>query len=544
MKKMITVLSLFIAGFLQAQTAARPKLVVGVVVDQMRWDFLYRFYDRYGAGGFKRMLGEGFSCENTFIPFVPTYTAPGHACIYTGSVPSLNGIVGNNWYDKYTRQVVYCTDDSTVSGVGTSSQAGEMSPRNMWSTTITDELRMSTNFRSKTIGIALKDRGSILPAGHTANAAYWFDDGSGGWISSTYYMQKLPSWMEKFNARKLPEGYMAKNWNTLHPIDSYIQSTPDARPYEGVFPGGTTSFIHKTDTIRGTARSSVFRVTPYGNTYTIDAAKAAIEGENLGGRGVPDFLAVSFSSPDYIGHTFGPNSIEIEDTYLRLDRDMADFLTYLDGKVGKGQYLLFLTADHAVAHVPGFGAENRIPGGAANANAMQKTLNDALQKEFGNGTYIQTIINHQVFLNNDYISQSKKLNRDAIKRVIMQTLLTMPGVDKAVDLENMAGANLPSQVHMMLNNGYNQKLSGDIQFVYRPQWFENFGRGTTHGSWNPYDSHIPLLWFGWGVKQGKTNREVYMTDIAPTVAALLQIQMPNANIGKVIEEVTNLNPNP
>jgi predicted AlkP superfamily pyrophosphatase or phosphodiesterase len=520
-----------------AQTPPRPKLVVGIVVDQMRWDFLYRFHDRYGSGGFKRLLGEGFSCENTFIPFTPTYTAPGHACVYTGSVPSLNGIVGNNWYDKAAKQVVYCTDDSTVTGVGSTSDAGFMSPRNMWSSTVADELRMGTNFRSKTIGIALKDRGSILPAGHTANAAYWFDDATGGWISSTYYMKSLPQWMVQFNARKLPETYMAKNWKTLYPIESYVQSTADVRSYEGAFPGGSPAFDHGTDALRGSSASSVFRVTPYGNTFTVDVAKAAIEGESLGARNVTDFLAVSFSSPDYIGHTFGPNSIEIEDTYLRLDKDLADFLVYLDTKIGKGQYLVFLTADHAVAHAPGFAQENKLPAGLSNTTQLQKNLNDALQREFGNGNYIETIMNHQVFLNNEQIAQSKKLTREAVKRSLIQALLAQPGVDKAVDLENLQGSNLPQPIHMMLSNGYNQKLSGDVQFLFRPQWFEGLARGTTHGSWNPYDSHIPLLWFGWGVKHGKTNREVHMTDIAPTVASMLQIQMPNASIGKVIEEV-------
>ncbi len=535
MKKSIVVFLLLIGMSGLTQTPVRPKLVVGIVVDQMRWDYLYRFSDRYGAGGFKRLLGEGFSCENAFIPYTPTYTAPGHTCVYTGSVPSLHGIVGNNWYDKSTKQVVYCTDDATVKSVGSNSDAGEMSPRNMWATTITDELRLSNNFKSKTIGIALKDRGAILPAGHAATAAYWFDDATGGWISSTYYMKELPQWVVQLNAKKLPDAYMARSWKTLYPLDTYTQSTADAKAYEGALPGGGVSFEHRTDTIRNN-KYGAFRVTPYGNSFTADAARAAIEGESLGTRGVTDFLAVSFSSTDYIGHTFGPNAIETEDTYLRLDKDLADFFTYLDTRIGKGQYLLFLTADHGVAHDVGFEEENNIPAGTSNTITMQKSLNDALQKEFGNGNYITTIINYQVFLNNEFI-QSKKLDRESIKRSVMQNLLREPGVDKAVDLENLAGSALPQPVQMMLENGYNQKLSGDIQFIYRPQWFEGFVRGTTHGAWNPYDAHIPLLWYGWGIKTGKTNREVYMTDIAPTVAALLQIQMPNASIGKVIEEV-------
>ena len=535
MKKLAAILFLFTVTSAYTQTVTKPKLVVGIVVDQMRWDYLYRFYDRYSAGGFKRLLNEGFSCENTFMPFTPTYTAAGHACAYTGSVPAMNGIVGNHWYDKEAKQIVYCTDDSTVSGVGSTSTAGQMSPRNMWANSIADELRLSTNFRSKTIGVALKDRGSILPAGHSANGAYWFDNASAGWITSTYYMESLPQWLVQLNAKKLPDAYLAKNWNTLYPINTYIQSTADDKPYEGGVPGEDGSFPHKTDAITNNKYES-FKVTPHGNTYTLDAAKAAIEGETLGTRGVTDLLAISFSSPDYIGHTFGPNSIEVEDCYLRLDKDLEDFFTYLDTKIGKGQYLVFLTADHAVAHVPAFAKENKLPAGVINTTEMEKALNDALQKDFGSGNYFVEIINYQVHLNNELI-KSKKIDRGALKKTVIQTLMTQPGVMAAVDLENLTSANLPQQVNMTLANGYNQKLSGEIQFIYKPGWFEGGTRGTTHGSWNPYDSHIPLLWFGWNVKKGKTNREVFMTDIAPTVAAMLQIQMPNASVGKVITEV-------
>lgn len=532
MKKLVFGFLLFVVNAACAQTPAKPKLVVGIMVDQMRWDFLYRFSDRYGTGGFKRMLNDGFSCENAFIPYTPTYTAAGHACVYTGSTPALHGIAGNNWYDREKKRVVYCTEDSTVKAVGSNSEWGAMSPRNMWATSVADELRLSNNFRSKVIGIALKDRGSILPAGHSANAAYWFDNTSGGWITSTYYMQNLPQWMQQFNAKKLPEVYLAKNWNTLYPINTYTQSTADEKSYEGALPGEDNSFPHKTDAIANGKYES-FRYTPHANTYTLDAARAAIEGEDLGTRGVTDLLAISFSTPDYIGHTFGPNSIEIEDTYLRLDKDFADFFAYLDSKLGAGQYLVFLTADHAVAHVPGFLQENKIPAGAANTSALRTTLNEALQKEFGTGNFVSSVINYQVYLNHEALQQNK-LDREAVKKSVIRTLLAQPGIMRAVDLEKLPDASLPQQLYMMLANGYNQKLSGDVQFLYKPGWFEGGVRGTTHGSWNPYDSHIPLVWYGWNVKKGKTNQEVYMTDIAPTLAAMLKIQMPNASIGKVI----------
>lgn len=518
-----------------AQPAASPKLVVGVVVDQMRWDFLYRYSDRYTADGFKRLLREGFSCENTYIPYLPTYTAPGHTCVYTGSVPSLHGILGNSWYSRAKRRNIYCTEDDSVRTVGSSSNAGQMSPRNMLATTVTDELRIATNFRSKTIGIALKDRGAILPAGHTANAAYWFDNASGGWISSTFYMNSLPAWVSRFNDRKLPDQYLKQNWKTLYTINTYAQSTADDKWYESNLPGGDHTFDHETSEL-GKNKYEAFRYIPAANTYTIEMAKAAIEGEALGKRGVTDFLTVSFSSTDYAGHAFGPNSVEVEDMYLRLDRDLGAFLKYLDGAVGKGNYLLFLTADHGVANVPGFMRENKIPAGEAADASVRRSVNEAIRKQHGIGNMVTSVMNYQVFLN-DSLLQANKLDKQAVKQTVIAALLQHPGIDKAVDLETVESSSLPEDIKKVVINGYNQRLSGDVQFVFKPQWFDGWNSGTSHGTWNPYDAHIPLVFFGWNIKPGKLFREVYMTDIAPTVSSLLRIQRPNATVGEAIPEV-------
>lgn len=516
-----------------AQTIpAKPKLVVGVVVDQMRWDYLYRYQNRYTANGFRRMLREGTTCENTFIPYTPTYTAPGHASVYTGSVPALHGIVGNNWYNRELGRGVYCTEDTIAQTVGSTGNAGKMSPRNMWSSTITDEVRLANNFRGKTIGIALKDRGAILPAGHTANAAYWYENGN--FITSNYYMQQLPEWVQRFNARKLVDQYMAQPWKTLYPIETYVQSTADDKPYEGRVAGSTT-FLHRVDTLKG-GRYEAFRTTPYGNTYTMEMAKAAIEGEQLGADAITDFLTVSFSSPDYIGHTFGPNSIEAEDGFLRLDQDLAALLQYLDNKVGKGQYLLFLTADHGAAHVPGFAEEHHLPAGVRSAAAQRAAWDKALEQAFGVKGLVLTMANDQVFLNYAVLQQNK-LDRQQVKQVLTQAILQDPAIARVIDLDNIAGAALPKKVELMVANGYNQRLSGDVQYLFKPNWFDGGKTGTTHGLWNPYDSHIPLLFFGWKIKPGKVHREIYMTDIAPTLAALLQVQMPNASVGEVIMEV-------
>jgi hypothetical protein len=312
----------------------------------MRWDYLYRYYNRYlENGGFRRLLGNGFSCQNTLVPYAPTVTACGHASIYTGAVPAINGITGNEWWDYDEQQLLYCTGDETVTTVGSETDAGKMSPHNLLVTTIGDELQLATNFRSKVTGIALKDRAAVLPAGHSATGAYWYDEANGNWITSSYYCKQLPQWVQQLNDKKLPDQYFARDWNTLYPADTYLQSAPDEELYEHrPFGRDVKGFPYNLRQFAG-KNYSLLPVTPYGNTLTFDMAKAAVDGEQLGADSITDLLALSLSTPDYIGHTFGPNSVEAEDMFLRLDRELGSFLDFLDEKVGKGEYLVFLTAD-------------------------------------------------------------------------------------------------------------------------------------------------------------------------------------------------------
>lgn len=515
---------------------SRPKLVVGMVVDQMRWDYLYRYYDRYTNDGFKRLLGEGFSCENTFIPYMPTYTACGHTCVYTGSVPAIHGITGNNWWDKLLNRDVYCTEDTIAKSVGTTSSAGEMSPRNMHVSTIGDELRLATNFRSKVIGIAIKDRGAILPAGHSANAAYWYDGQTGNFVTSNYYMDKLPAWVNIFNQQGLPAKYLSRPWNTLYPINTYIQSTADEKPYEGRYKGqNNSSFPHE---LAGQLGNSfgILSSSPYGNTFTLEFAKEAVVANEMGKDDITDFLAVSLSSTDYIGHQHGPNSIEIEDTYLRLDKDLGEFFKYLDKKVGKGQWLFFITADHGVGHVPGFLEENKFPNGLYKGGDLMKALNGKVQKEFGVEKALIANYNYQFTLDNAKLRKSGKA--EDIKAFIIEECLKYPGVANAFDLQKLGATALPEPQKTMVTNGYNPTRCGDIMVMLQPGWLEGGPTGTTHGLWNPYDAHIPLVWMGWNIRPGKMNRTTAMTDIAPTIAAMLRIQMPSGNVGHVIEEIT------
>ncbi len=521
-----------------AQPVQRPKLVVGIVIDQMRWDYLYRYYERYSdTGGFKRLMNHGFSCENTFTPYAPTVTACGHSCIYTGSVPAINGITGNFWWDYDKGKSVYCTEDSLVNTVGSNTTAGAESPRNLLTTTIGDELRLATNFQSKVVGVALKDRASILPAGHSANSAYWFDPKAGVWITSDYYMKSTPEWVKKFASKQMIDTYYNSGWNTLYPLNTYTQSTPDENAYE-VKPFGTSGkgFPYNLKNNAGN-NYNTFLATPYGNTLTAEFAKQAIINEQLGADAITDLLAISFSSPDYIGHSFGPNSIEEEDDYLRLDKDLGDFLNFLDTKIGKDQYIVFLTADHGVAHVPAFARDHKIPAGSMDFPAMATKMEAGLKEKFSQDNLILDIANYQVYLNIPLITSSA-LKINDIKAWIINYLSKQTGIDRVIDMDDFNRVPLNSKVKEMLANGYYPARSGQIQMILKPQWIEGFGNGgTTHGVWNPYDSRIPLLWYGWGIKPGKTNRESYMTDIAPTLAALLHIQMPSGTIGKVIPEI-------
>ncbi|MFA6945711.1 MAG: alkaline phosphatase PafA [Pedobacter sp.] len=524
---------------IKSTTIPRPKLVVGIMVDQMRWDYLYRFYERYGNGGFKRMLNEGFTCENAYINYVPSVTGIGHSTVYTGSVPAIHGITGNDWTIQATGKTMYCAEDSTVSTVGSSTaSAGKMSPKNLLVTSMTDELRLATNFRSKVIAIASKDRGAILPGGHTANAAYWYDGNSGNWITSTYYMNELPAWVSKFNDQKYPEKYLKQDWNTLYPIDTYVQSSKDDVPYEGKFPGMTTSTLPIKTSGMLSRGLGLLTSTPYGSSLTLDLAKAAVDNEGLGADAITDFLAISVSSPDYVGHQFGPNSIEVEDTYLRLDRDIAALFSHLDAKVGKGNYTVFLTADHAVQHNAGYLNDNKINAGVFNSSAVLKQLNTLLESEFKVKNIALNFSNYALSLNNTAI-KSNNLNEDAIKRSSIEFLKKQEGVAFVVDIPNAQNATIPEKYKEKIINGYHPERSGVVQIVLEPAWYSGSSprsTGATHGSMNPADTHIPMVFMGWGIKQGKTNNSYNMTDIAPTITGLLRVQEPNGNIGKPVNE--------
>lgn len=516
----------------------RPKLVVGLVVDQMRWDYLYRFYNKYGNDGFKRLLNTGYSLNNVHIPYVPTVTALGHTCIYTGSVPAIHGIAGNDWTDKETGKNVYCTTDESVKPVGTNNaKVGSHSPKNLWSTTITDELRMATNFQGKVIGVSLKDRASILPAGHTPNGAFWFDDSTGDFITSSWYMNDLPQWVKTFNAQKMPEKLVANGWNTLLPIDQYTESSPDNSSWEGLLGSAKTPvFPYSNLAADYKDKKDNIRYTPFGNTLTLKLAEAAVDGEKLGGDDVVDMLAVNLASTDYAGHKFGPNSIEVEDVYLRLDQDLAQFFNYLDSKVGKGQYTVFLSADHGGAHSVGFLQEHKITTGFF-GDGMEKNINDKLKEKFGVDKLINAIDNYQIYFDRKLLKENK-LDLDAVRDFTIQEIENDPNDLYAVSVTKVQESTIPEPIKQRIINGINRQRSGDIQLISHDSMLPPYSKtGTTHSVWNSYDAHIPLIFMGWGIQHGESNKAYFMTDIAPTVSSLLKIQFPSGNVGNPITEV-------
>ena len=520
-------------------TTQKPKLVVGIMVDQMRWDYVNKFKPFFkSSAGFQRFINEGATVDNTLIPYLPTVTASGHACVYTGSVPALHGIAGNEWYDNVKQKKIYCVEDANVQTIGSSNNAaGQMSPVNVWTTTLGDEIKLANNFKSKVFGISLKDRGAIIPAGHSANGAFWYDSKSGNFISSTYYGKSLPTWVTNYNNLHRPDSLYNLDWNLSLPASVYEANCDvDENKYESTpfgkeakhFPYALKSFIAKD-------YSKIF-TTPYGNSLVEELAKQAIVNEAMGSDDITDLLAVSFSSPDYIGHSFGPDSWETMDGYIKLDELLADFFNYLDKQVGKDNYTVFLTADHAVANIPAFNSKHQIPAGLSNEAAVKNEISSMLTGKGLNANLISNISEDNIHFNHP-LMDSLHISQDVLIDLISSYLEKKPEVLQVVDARHAASAPLPASLRERVVNGYSAQRSGDLVIINKSGYVDGFATGTSHGTLYNYDAHIPLLFFGKGIKKTAVHRETYMTDIAPTITTLLGIQMPSGSIGKPILEV-------
>jgi predicted AlkP superfamily pyrophosphatase or phosphodiesterase len=539
---LVFILSLGTIAFAQ-KTQERPKLVVGIIVDQMRQEYLYRFYDKFGTGGFKRLMGDGFMLKNAHYNYAPTVTGPGHASVYTGSTPAIHGIIGNDYFDKDKKKYVNCVADSLQKPVGSEVGKGDISPWRMLSSTVTDELELFTQKRSKVIGISSKDRGAVLPAGHMADAAYWYDGKNGNFISSTFYMTQLPEWLVQFNSQDLPQKYLTQDWTTLLPVEKYVESGPDETPYERQYASSIkSSFPYKFSLLKGKLSPEFLGNTPFADDLLTELAKAVIVNESMGKDDITDFLCISFSAPDAIGHRVGPNAVETQDTYLRLDKNIEDLLKNLDQQVGAGNYTLFLTADHAVADVPQYLKDNKVPAGYFNEQKLQDGLEKFLAQYYPGKRFIQNISNNQIFLNhNAFVPDPKTSGIELliVTELIGKYLMTQEGVANYYTASTLRdGDYSEGGIKGAIIRGYNARRSGDIVYCLEPGWFDaESPQGTTHGTPYTYDTHVPGLFFGFGIKKGSSVRYHPITDIAPTISALLKIKYPSGCTGQPIAEI-------
>ena len=472
----------------------RPRLVVGVVVDQMRWDYLPRYYDKLGNDGLRRLIDDGYSCDNTMINYVPTVTAVGHASIYTGATPALHGIAGNNFKMNGRRQT--SVRDTTVATVGTDQKrTGQASPRLLLASTIGDQLKIDTDFRSKVVGVSFKDRAAVLPAGHTADMAFWLDVKELQFVTSTYYMKELPEWVKQYNSQ-------------LTGLDE-LKAQGDTMVYS-----------------------------PEINRMVTEMAMEAVKNEQLGQRDVTDMLCISYSQTDYLGHRYGTRDWRVDNMYIELDKQIARLLQMLDKQVGRGNYLLFLTADHGAIHNPMFMYEHKMPGAPWRVMNVIRRLDRELMQDFGVDNLVMGLIEYRLYLD-DKVINANHLNRDSVKAAAVRHLRQLPRVAYAVAFDEVATSAIPDFLRERIIRGWHPQRSGDIQIVLDPGYVyhnpTSSPAGSNHAAWNPYDSHIPLLFYGWHVPKGCTSRPTYITDIAATVCSMIHLQMPNACIGNPIE---------
>ena len=536
----LIVLVLGIDAFAQSRKA--PKLVVGIVVDQMCYDYLYRFESKFSQTGFKELMYKGTNCRNTRYNYVPTYTGPGHASIYTGTTPSNHGIVANDWFDRSSAIIFNCVDDTTVISVGSNTSEGKCSPHHLKTTTVTDQLKM-TYPDAKVISISIKDRGAILPGGHLSDGSYWFDASSGKFVTSTYFKKELPTWVEEFNKEQLPEKSLNMTWNTLYDISTYKESGPDNSPYEqGLTGKQAPTFPYDLRKMNEGSRDfSLFTYTPYANTALTDLAIRGIQDEGLGNDKRTDVLCVSYSTPDLVGHAFGPYSIELEDIDLRLDQDLSRLIGFLEKQLGKNEFVIMLTADHAVVPVPQQLIDKKLPGGYFFSSNYLTSLRQNLLSQFQFDP-IKEVVNCNIYLDHELIAKSQ-YSLIQIEQFILSEVRKWTEVKAAYSASELSGSNDGDIWFRMIRSGYHREESGDILFLLETGYLSkstdipSAHRGTSHGSPYNYDTHVPLLWYGKGIKPGEIIRKIDITDIAATLSDMLNLQRTGSMTGEPIIEL-------
>lgn len=529
------------AGQSPQSAGSKPKLVLVIVVDQFRYDYLERFADVFGGDGFKWLVSRGAFFTNANYDYVPTYTACGHAAIFSGSIPAQNGIVGNAWFDRASGRVrVMVADDSAqlVTPGGPSGKPGAASPRTLIGTTIGDQMRLSNNFQSRVFTASLKDRAAVLPGGQRPNGAYWFSEADGAFVSSDYYSKELPDWVKKFDSTVRPDKYFGMKWDRVLPADAYRRSQSENLALQRSSLGsGFPYLVTGGEDKPGQKFYTAFEVSPFASEYLADFCKAAVAGEKLGADDYPDLLSVSFSSPDLTGHYYGPDSAEIEDTYIRLDRVIADLLGFIDGRVGLANTVVVVTGDHGVAPLPEYAHALGFDAARLSGRDLVDAVNKALTARFGEATWVQNFINDQLYLDQKVIAE-KKIDPGEAERLAGETALALAGVVNYFTRTQIVEGRMPDgPIARRIVHGFNRLRSGDVWLVTKPFYFFSEGAlPTTHGSPYNYDTHVPIVLFGAGVKPGRYNAACSPSDIAPTLAALLRIEPPSNRTGRVLTE--------
>ncbi|MFN8207825.1 MAG: alkaline phosphatase family protein [Bacteroidales bacterium] len=517
----------------------KPRLVVGIVVSQMRYDYLFRYWDKFSEDGFRKLIGQGTFCKNVRYRNLFTLSSSGNATIATGAYPSFHGIVADEWYDRVKNKNVKCAFDDNYKAVGGSFEAGQYAPLRLITSTIGDEMHL-TQPASKVISIATDPVQAVLSSGHTADAAYWYDSGTGQWMTSNYYLKDLPAWVQDFNNKKIPDIYLQESWNTLLPVSAYKESLPDDNPYEkGIRGKKTFPYDINLMSMKGKKREyDLLPYTPGGMMYTRDFAVNAIVQEQLGKDDSTDLLLLNFTTPGLVGSLYGPRSVEVEDIFLRLDLELAFFLRFLEQELGMENVLIYLTADHGSAYVPGYLEEIKIPSGIFNQNQAMALLSSYLNVLYGKGEWIKLYKNQQIYLNQTLIEDSK-LPLEQFQTTVANFMVQFTGVANAVTASDLQSSNFTSGILLMIQNNYNQKRSGDVFLNLEPGWMEKSENATSTNSSYAYDAHVPLMWYGWKIGRRTINTAMDPTVIAPTLASFLEILSPNGCMASPIGELVD-----
>ena len=519
--------------------AQKPKLIVGVTVSGMMYDYLSVYWDKYGDEGFRRMATSGANCKNARFNYLITEPSVGYASIATGANPSEHGIVSDYWYNRLSNEIAYSLDDAEQTTIGGSYGTGAYSPISMHNRTLSDEIRIKSRFRSKSIGVAIDPQASILMAGHTATGAYWLDPIRASWVTSSYYMDSLPTWVENFNEKNYRDLYLNRMWETLRPISEYTESMLDNNDYEVGFDDQIT-FPYDLARISGASGGetnyTTLLSTPWGNTYTKDMAIAAIVNEELGMGETTDMIHIGFNATKYLAQRYSTWSVEIQDAYLRLDQDIAHLLTFLDEHLGLENVLVYVTAENALAVDPRYLAEYRIPSGFFNYRTSISLLKSYLNAIYGRGDWVTFYYAQQIYLNHQLIEDSR-LSLEEVQDQVARFMIQMGGVSNAVQSYVLQRNQFSEGVLQKIQNSYYQKRSGDVILYLTPGYVEHSNVGGGDFAEFKYAPHVPLMFYGWKVNRITIPYKVSPTDIATSIASFLEISMPENATGTVITDL-------